>query len=166
MLRSIWTDLLITPPALKTFSRNRCQAELNLEVAHRNSARRPRYLRTTAHRLQWRDRPDAEHVLRTMIKVADIHAWLESKAGHALHKDEGVMFGDVSREITGATVCWMPSPENMRLAAAAGHELLIHHEALLYPYPFEHIQPLNAIHWFTNTQRLTTLGETNLISTR
>src|SRR4051812_21678917 len=100
------------------------------------------------------------------MKLLEIHSWLGENSGHKLHPDENAMFGGVTREINGATVCWMPSPENMRLAAAAGHELLIHHEALLYPYPFEHIQPLNAIHWFTNTQRLTTLGQTNLIATR
>src|SRR6266550_919598 len=101
-----------------------------------------------------------------MLCTKDIHRWLEEKVGHRLHPDEGVMFGDPNRELSGVSVCWMPSPENMEMAAAAGHELLIHHEALMYPYPFEHQQPLNAIHWYTNSQRLGTLGKHNLVSTR
>ena len=76
------------------------------------------------------------------------------------------MFGDPSRPISGITVCWMPSAVNIQAAAAAGHELLIHHEALLYPYPFDHHQPLSALHWNTNYQRLTALGQAGLVATR
>src|SRR5437762_640897 len=101
-----------------------------------------------------------------MTTVRDIHRWLEDKVGRALNKDEGVMFGDPNRKLSGVSVCWMPSPENMELAGAVGHELLIHHEALLYPYPFEHQQPLEAMHWYTNSQRLTVLGETGLGASR
>jgi len=96
----------------------------------------------------------------------DIYAWLEQLKGSALNADEGAMFGDPSREITGVTVCWMPSPENIRRCADNKHELLIHHEAMLYPYPFEHQQPLNALHWYTNTQRLESLGCANITATR
>ena len=101
-----------------------------------------------------------------MVKPRDIHQWLEQKSGHALNKDEGVMFGDPGRNLTGVSVCWMPSPENVEMAAAAGHEMLIHHEAMLYPYPFQHQQPLHALHWFTNSQRLSTLGENGLVASR
>jgi putative NIF3 family GTP cyclohydrolase 1 type 2 len=111
-----------------------------------------------------------EHVFRLelwrMITAREIHRWLEERVGRALHEDEGVMFGDPNREVTGVSVCWMASPENMERAAAAGHELLIHHEALLYPYPFDHRQPLSAMHWYTNSQRLATLGKFNLMASR
>jgi putative NIF3 family GTP cyclohydrolase 1 type 2 len=101
-----------------------------------------------------------------MPTLNDIHAWLEDKAGHALHGDEGVMFGDPDRPVTGVAVCWMPSPRNVRAAADAGHELLIHHEALLYPYPLENQQPLSAMHWPTNHQRLRALGQLDLVASR
>ena len=66
-----------------------------------------------------------------MSTLNDIHAWLEYKAGHALHGDQGVMFGDPDRPVAGVAVCWMPSPRNARATADAGHELLTHHEAQL-----------------------------------
>ncbi len=101
-----------------------------------------------------------------MTDVYEIHRWLEKQSARPLYKDEGVMFGDPSRPVTGVTVCWMPSPANIHAAAAAGHDLLIHHEALLYPYPFDHNQPLSAMHWRTNGQRLAALAQTGLIATR
>jgi putative NIF3 family GTP cyclohydrolase 1 type 2 len=96
----------------------------------------------------------------------DIHQWLIGRVGRPLNADEGVMFGDPQREVTGATVCWMPSPENIRSAADAGHELLIHHESLLYPYPFANTQSLDTLHWRTNRQRLTALGATGITASR
>src|SRR4051812_17865290 len=101
-----------------------------------------------------------------MTPASDIHRWLESKTKHPLNPDEGVMFGDPNRPLTGATVCWMPSPENIQRCAESKHELLIHHEALLYPYPFDHRQDLSALHWYTNSQRLAALGKHNLIASR
>ncbi len=101
-----------------------------------------------------------------VINVHAVHQWLEALARRSLHPDEGVMFGDPARPITGVTVCWMPSAANIAAAAAAGHELLIHHEALLYPYPFAHTQPLSALHWNMNCQRLTALGRAGLVATR
>lgn len=101
-----------------------------------------------------------------MSTLNDIHAWLEDKAGHALHGDEGVMFGDPGRPVAGVAVCWMTSPRNARATADAGHELLIQHEALLYPYPLENQQPLSAMHWPTNHQRLRALGQLDLVASR
>lgn len=98
--------------------------------------------------------------------LADIHHWLEQRTGHALNQDEGISFGDLHREIAGISVCWMPSPENIRCAARQGSQLLIHHEALLFPYPFEHHIDLPALSWATNRRRLVALAETGLVSTR
>src|ERR1041385_2423849 len=101
-----------------------------------------------------------------MITTRDIHRWLEQKVGRPLNPDEGLMFGDVDRAIRGVTVCWMPSPENIQRCAAFGHELLIHHEAIMYPYPFENRWPEETKAWFTNAQRLEALGKHNLVATR
>ena len=101
-----------------------------------------------------------------MTTVVNIHDWLEAQAGHALHGDEGISFGDMNQPVTKAAVCWMPSPVNIRRAAAAGAELLIHHEALLYPYPSDLKTPNSALHWPTNRNRLTALVETRLVATR
>ncbi|MAG17519.1 MAG: hypothetical protein CMJ21_05555 [Phycisphaerae bacterium] len=63
-----------------------------------------------------------------MPTLNDIHAWLEDKAGHAPHDDQGVMFGDPDRPVAGVAVRSMPSPRNARATVDAGHEVLIHHE--------------------------------------
>jgi putative NIF3 family GTP cyclohydrolase 1 type 2 len=101
-----------------------------------------------------------------MVTTRDIHDWLESLVHCKLNEDEGIMFGDPSRSIRGVSVCWMPSPTNIEIASAAGHDLLIHHEALLYPYPFTNRQPVNAMHWYPNVQRITALAESGMIATR
>src|SRR4051794_892109 len=96
----------------------------------------------------------------------DIHQWLEEKVGRKLNADEGLMYGDGNRGITGVGVCWMPSPENIAKCAAAAHELLIHHEALFYPYPFDNRWPPEAMKWYTNAQRSAALAKHNLVATR
>src|SRR5438067_656464 len=101
-----------------------------------------------------------------MATTRDIHRWLEAKVGRALNADEGMMFGDPNRALSGVSVCWMPSPENIERCAEAGHELLIHHEALMYPYPFENRWPEEAKGWFTNAQRLEALKKHDLVATR
>lgn len=98
--------------------------------------------------------------------VRDIIAWLESRKGQTLNRDEGVMFGDIGREVTGATVCWMPSPANIAAAAAAGHELLIHHESFLHPCPLEQKQDLHTLRWPVNAQRFTGLAKADMVAAR
>ncbi len=95
-----------------------------------------------------------------------IISWLESLKGQSLNTDEGVMFGDEHREITGVTVCWMPSPENIAAAASARHQLLIHHEALLFPYPMDGKQDVHTLRWPVNRQRLSALGRHDIIAAR
>lgn len=98
--------------------------------------------------------------------VRDIIAWLEQRKGQSLNRDEGVMFGDPAREITGVTICWMPTVENIAAAAAQRHELLIHHESFLHPCPLEQKQDLHTLRWPVNTQRLGALAKGNLVATR
>lgn len=99
------------------------------------------------------------------MTLTDIYRWLEDQAGHPLHSDEGVMFGDPCRCLEGVTVCWMPSPQNIAAAASEGHALL-HHEALLFPYPMDNKQELKTLHWPVNRRRLEALGRGNLVASR
>jgi putative NIF3 family GTP cyclohydrolase 1 type 2 len=69
-----------------------------------------------------------------MPTVQDIIRHVEELSGHELNKDEGVWHGNADTEVTGATVAWTAAPEAIRGAAESGHELLIVHESLYYPY--------------------------------
>lgn len=98
--------------------------------------------------------------------VREIITWLESRKGQSLNRDEGVMFGDAGRKVSGVTVCWMPSPTNIAAAVEAAHQLLIHHESLLHPCPLEQRQDLHTLRWPVNSQRLTALARGNLVAAR
>jgi putative NIF3 family GTP cyclohydrolase 1 type 2 len=69
-----------------------------------------------------------------MTYLSDIIRFVENTAGHRLNRDEGVQHGRNDRLIRGATVAWMASPDAIRAAGAAGHDLLIGHESLYFPY--------------------------------
>ena len=66
--------------------------------------------------------------------IDDIITYVSDLAGHPLNRDEGVHHGPVGRAVTGATVCWMASPDAIRAAGEHGHELLVCHESLYFPY--------------------------------
>src|SRR5690625_2804051 len=100
------------------------------------------------------------------ITTADIHDWIKQLKGAPLNVDEGMSFGQARAPVTGATVCWAASPENFRAAAQNGHELVIHHEALLFPYPFDGKWPRDVLTWPTNTQRVSALTQNDLCATR
>jgi putative NIF3 family GTP cyclohydrolase 1 type 2 len=68
------------------------------------------------------------------ITIDDIITYVSELSGHPLNRDEGVHHGPIDRAITGATVCWMASPEAIRAAGEHSHELLICHESLFFPY--------------------------------
>ena len=70
-----------------------------------------------------------------MTTARELIAYVEEKAGHGLHGDEGILFGDAEWEVRGVTVCWMATVEAIQQAGEKGHELIICHEALRYPYP-------------------------------
>ncbi len=85
----------------------------------------------------------------------------------ALYVDEGISYGPARQPITGVTVCWMPDPEAVRAADVAGHELMIHHEALTYPYPtYTEQRERQYLAWPTNAQRLTAIGQAGLTACR
>ncbi len=88
--------------------------------------------------------------------IGDIISFTESRTGHKLNPDEGVQFGEAGdRKITGATVSWMATTDAIRAAGEAGHQLLISHESLFYPYDVINSQnpPKDWRSWKTNRQR-------------
>lgn len=90
-----------------------------------------------------------------MPTVMDIARHVEMLAGHGLAGDEGVQHGDAQREVTGATVAWMATPDAIAAAGEAGHELLIAHESLYYPYDVLHAEqpPAGWRDWKVNRER-------------
>jgi len=69
-----------------------------------------------------------------METVGGLVRYVESLAGHALHSDEGVLWGSPEREVAGVTVCWMGTADAIAYAGEHGDDLLIVHESLYYPY--------------------------------
>lgn len=80
---------------------------------------------------------------------------MEKLARHKLNKDEGVRHGNAERPIDGATVSWMASPDAIATAGQNGHQLLIVHESLYYPYNVVNMSnpPADWASWKVNRQR-------------
>jgi len=69
-----------------------------------------------------------------MTTTIDIIEHVASLSGHGPSREEGVQHGDASCAVTGVTVSWMATPEAIAAAGEAGHELLVSHESLYFPY--------------------------------
>jgi putative NIF3 family GTP cyclohydrolase 1 type 2 len=74
-----------------------------------------------------------------MPTIADVIAHITRLSGHPLYRDEGIHFSPVEaaaaeRPLTGVTVCWMATPAAIEAAGRRGHQLLLGHESLYYPY--------------------------------
>jgi putative NIF3 family GTP cyclohydrolase 1 type 2 len=103
-----------------------------------------------------------------VTKVLDIVRHVEKLAGHKLNKDEGVHHGDVNGSVSGVTVSWMATPEAIREAGRKGHQLLLVHESLYYPYDvvIASSPPPNWMSWGVNRQRRELLEEHDLTCLR
>lgn len=102
-----------------------------------------------------------------MPRPQDIIHFVEDRTGHPLNEDEAITFGPRHAELTGVTVTWMIDPDSIAAAVAAGHNCIVHHEALCFPYPF--FTPGRERHylsWQTNMQRLALLAEHNITTIR
>jgi putative NIF3 family GTP cyclohydrolase 1 type 2 len=99
-----------------------------------------------------------------MTAIRDIIAFVESRAGHGLNRDEGIHHGPGDRAVRGVTVSWMATPDAIRAAGASGHELLISHERLYYPYDvvIAASAPAGWREWKVNRQRRQLLDEFGL----
>lgn len=69
-----------------------------------------------------------------MPTVRDIIDHITGLADRSLGRDEGVHHGSPEAEVRGVTLSWMATPSALQAAGEAGHELLISHESLYYPY--------------------------------
>jgi putative NIF3 family GTP cyclohydrolase 1 type 2 len=69
-----------------------------------------------------------------MPTIDDILTFVSRSANRPVHEEEGVRHSTASRGVTGVTVCWMATPDAIEATGAAGHELLIGHESLYFPY--------------------------------
>lgn len=103
-----------------------------------------------------------------MTTINEIISHVESMTGHPINRDEGVHFGLAERDITGVTVAWMATPDAIRSAAEAGHELLIGHESLFFPYDVVNVEnpPSGWEDWRVNAQRSSLLAEYSLTHLR
>jgi len=102
-----------------------------------------------------------------MTTLQDIIDYVEQLAGHPLREDEGPRFGDTRATVTGVTVCWMVTPQAISAAAERGHNLIICHEALTYPYPgIREMRERPYLAWPTNAQRLCLLAKHQMVVCR
>jgi putative NIF3 family GTP cyclohydrolase 1 type 2 len=90
-----------------------------------------------------------------LTTVSDIIEAVTKLSGHPLNRDEGVHHGRADQEVRGVTVCWMASPAASEAAGRQGHQLLIGHESLYFPYDVVNAQdpPPGWQNWQTNRQR-------------
>lgn len=97
----------------------------------------------------------------------DILEWVAREVGRRPYADEGISFGPAHRSVDGISVCWMPDAGAIEAAAKAGHQLLIHHEALTFPYPaFTETRERQYLAWPTNILRLKALVQTGITTAR
>ncbi len=89
------------------------------------------------------------------MTAKDIISKIEKISGHSLNADEGVHYGVPDAAINGITVCWMATPQAIHSAGEAGHNLLICHESLYYPYDVVNSpdKPDGWENWQVNRQR-------------
>jgi len=90
-----------------------------------------------------------------MTTISDIIRHVEKLAKHKLNRDEGVHHGNADRPVDGVTVSWMASPDAIEAAGKNGHQLLIVHESLYYPYDVVIMPnpPADWKSWKVNRQR-------------
>ena len=69
-----------------------------------------------------------------MTTTQDVLRKIEQLVDHPIRGEEGILHGPEDREITGVTIAWLCSPDAIDATARAGHQMLISHESLTYPY--------------------------------
>lgn len=89
------------------------------------------------------------------MKVIDLESRLRGLKGK-FNPDEGIVFGDGGREISGAQVSWTASLEAIETAVKDGANLMLVHETLLLPYSE---RPTDYLSWPANRNRLKALSD-------
>jgi len=75
-----------------------------------------------------------EAPVKQVTRVKDLIRFAERRKGGSLNGDEGVLHGSVNPRAKGVTLCWMATPDAILSAGKHGHNVLIGHESLYYPY--------------------------------
>jgi putative NIF3 family GTP cyclohydrolase 1 type 2 len=90
-----------------------------------------------------------------MITINGIISRIEKISGHSLNSDEGVHSGVLDKTVNALTLCWMATPHAIHCAGEAGHDLLICHESLYFPYDVVNSlnKPDGWENWQVNRQR-------------
>ncbi len=102
-----------------------------------------------------------------MTTPNDIIKFVEDATGHPLNGDEYITFDAQDAKLTGVAVTWLASPESIQAAADAGHNCIVHHEALAYPYPgFAAGNKEQYENWPINTQRKNLLAKHGITAIR
>ncbi|MBN1553376.1 MAG: Nif3-like dinuclear metal center hexameric protein [Phycisphaerae bacterium] len=102
-----------------------------------------------------------------MTTPSDIIKVIETWSGRPLNGDEYVTFGSRTAAVRGITVAWTVTPRVIAAAAKAGHNCIVHHESLLYPYPaFTAGHERAYLSWPTNVQRLRLLSKQEMTTIR
>lgn len=100
------------------------------------------------------------------MKVTELQKYLYNLKGK-LNSDEGLLFGDGEQEVESIQVSWMATLEAIENAHKAGTNLMLVHEALFYPYPFEHKpRPKEYLSWSVNKKRLELLSRYEIVVIR
>jgi putative NIF3 family GTP cyclohydrolase 1 type 2 len=94
-----------------------------------------------------------------LTTINDLISFVSGLSGHPLNWDEGIHHGAPHQPLSGVTVCWMASPAAIERAGRMGHQLLIGHESLYYPYQLspDAERPAGWMEWQVNRQRRETL---------
>lgn len=99
-----------------------------------------------------------------MSYISDIIHFVEDSTGHKLNRDEGLQYGEGDCTLQGATVAWMATPDAIQAAGEAGHQLLIAHESVFFPYDVLNAPdaPKQWREWKVNKQRIAALNQYDL----
>lgn len=102
-----------------------------------------------------------------MTTPFDVIKVVEGWTGRSLNGDEYITFGSRTADLRGITVAWTVNPQVIAKAAEAGHNCIVHHESLLYPYP-SHAkdQERPYLSWPINVQRLGLLAKHEITTIR
>jgi len=99
-------------------------------------------------------------LLEEKMKVSELIAWFENKAGSSIHPDEGLRFGDPNVDADKVQVSWMASANAIRAAGERGARLMVVHESVFFPYnATEKGGQSDFLSWRVNTRRVALLSE-------
>ena len=92
------------------------------------------------------------------ITAMDVYGYIKGLYGQ-LNNDEGILFGSPENPVGKIQVCWMADMAAIRNATGIGADLIVAHEALVYPYPvLNEGGSLDFMSWRTNYNRLRLLS--------